>query len=178
MPKKDTRFQPGNKLWERRAKDGRERTYKTPELLWQGCIEYFKWVRDNPFLEEKASVSQGAAIHYSMKKMRAMTQVGLCLHLGIDRTTWENYRAIPEYFPVTARANDVIFEQKFGGAAADLLNANIIARDLGLADHKKLSGDEDNPIHMKHNPENVDRLALARSVLKILTPGEDKEDEI
>jgi hypothetical protein len=28
----------------------------------------------------------------------------------------------------------VIYEQKFTGAAADLLNPNIIARDLGLAD--------------------------------------------
>jgi len=33
----------------------------------------------------------------------------------------------------------VIYRQKFEGASADMLNPNIIARDLGLADKKDLS---------------------------------------
>lgn len=41
---------------------------------------------------------------------------------------------------VITQAEAVIYEQKFTGAAADLLNPNIIARDLGLADKKELSG--------------------------------------
>ncbi len=35
---------------------------------------------------------------------------------------------------IVAKAEEVIYSQKFAGAAADLLNANIISRDLGLAD--------------------------------------------
>ena len=37
-----------------------------------------------------------------------------------------------------AKAESVIRSQKFAGAAADLLNANIIARDLGLADKNQV----------------------------------------
>ncbi len=41
---------------------------------------------------------------------------------------------------ITSKIDNVIRSQKFAGAAADLLNANIIARDLGLKDQKELSG--------------------------------------
>lgn len=66
--------------------------------------------------------------------MRAMTIDGLCLFLDIDVKTWANWRSQEDFIPVVARAESVIKSQKFAGAAADLLNANIIARDLGLAD--------------------------------------------
>nr|WP_261640834.1 DNA-packaging protein [Erwinia mallotivora] len=36
------------------------------------------------------------------------------------------------------RAEQIIYNQKFTGAAADLLNANIIARELGLADKREV----------------------------------------
>lgn len=39
---------------------------------------------------------------------------------------------------VTSRAEDIIYDQKFSGAAADLLNANIIARDLGLKEQSQV----------------------------------------
>jgi hypothetical protein len=66
--------------------------------------------------------------------MRAMTIDGLCLFLDVDLKTWFNWRAEEDFFPVTTRAESVIRSQKFAGAAADMLNANIIARDLGLKD--------------------------------------------
>ncbi|EII8497315.1 hypothetical protein ABMX35_004036 [Escherichia coli] len=39
-------------------------------------------------------------------------------------------RADEGFCGVTTRAEDIIYDQKFSGAAADLLNANIIARDF------------------------------------------------
>ncbi|HFU7895746.1 TPA: terminase small subunit [Escherichia coli] len=39
-------------------------------------------------------------------------------------------RADEDFCGVTTRAEQVIYDQKFSGAAADLLNANIIARDF------------------------------------------------
>lgn len=37
---------------------------------------------------------------------------------------------------VTTRIDEIIYKQKFEGAAVGAFNANIIARDLGLADKK------------------------------------------
>ena len=66
--------------------------------------------------------------------MRAMTIDGLTLFLGIDRRTWNAWRDQEDFSEVVMKADQVIREQKFAGAAADLLNPNIIARDLGLTE--------------------------------------------
>lgn len=64
-----------------------------------------------------------------------MTIDGLCLFIGITDQTLYNYKERGEDFlDVITLAEKVIKHQKFTGAAADLLNPNIIARDLGLRD--------------------------------------------
>ena len=126
----------GNKFWEKRSKHGADKIFSDPDILWKECVSYFQWVEDNPLMEEKIFSFQGE-IHYgSVTKMRAMTIGGLCIHLGIDPKTWYNYRSAEDLFPIITQVENIIREQKFTGAAADLLNANIIARDLGLADKK------------------------------------------
>jgi hypothetical protein len=60
------------------------------------------------------------------------------LFLDINRGTWNEWRNQDDYSEVITRAEEVIYSQKFAGAAADLLNANIIARDLGLTDRREV----------------------------------------
>lgn len=72
--------------------------------------------------------------------MRAMTIEGLCLFLDISTEGWKLYKSRQDYVGVTTRVENVIRSQKFAGAAADLLNPNIIARDLGLAEKQEHSG--------------------------------------
>ncbi|MCK5316875.1 MAG: hypothetical protein KAJ55_03120, partial [Anaerolineales bacterium] len=57
-----------------------------------------------------------------------------CIFLDICDNTWGNYRENKDFLQVVTRAEKVIRDQKFVGAAADMLNPNIIARDLGLRD--------------------------------------------
>lgn len=123
-----------NKYWQMRSKDGRDKIYKTPEQLWEACVNYFEWVEANPLKEERIFHKDGMITRADVSKMRAMTVGGLCLFLNVDRKTWDLYRDRKDFIPVTTRADEIIRYQKFEGAAADLLNPNIIARDLGLAD--------------------------------------------
>ena len=131
----------GNRFWEARSKSGRNPTFSSPEQLWDSCVEYFEWVEDNPLQEEKATQFQGAFIKGTVSKMRAMTIGGLSIFLDISQETWSNYRKREGFLGVTRKVEDIIKHQKFSGAAADLLNANIIARDLGLADKREVKGD-------------------------------------
>lgn len=78
--------------------------------------------------------------------MRAMTIDGLCIFLDIARDTWNNYRERQDFLAVCQRVEQIIRTQKFQGAAADLLNPSIIARDLGLADKSELSGPDGGPV--------------------------------
>lgn len=67
-----------------------------------------------------------------------MTISGLCIFLDISMQTWLDYKGRKDFIDITTRVENIIYNQKFTGAAADLLNANIIARDLGLKDESKV----------------------------------------
>lgn len=129
------RFLPGNRFWEARSSAGPKPKFADPESLWGACVEYFAWVEDNPLHEDKLVIFQGVATHEPVAKMRAMTIGGLCIFLDVTERQWREWRdSRPDLLPVITQAEAIIYQQKFTGAAADLLNPNIIARDLGLAD--------------------------------------------
>ena len=124
----------GNRFWEARSSHGRNPKFSSPDVLWSACTEYFTWVDDNPLYEMRPFAYKGEVTQEHVAKMRAMTISGLCLFLDIDKNTWASYKDREGFFTVITQAEDIIYNQKFSGAAADLLNANIIARDLGLRD--------------------------------------------
>jgi len=129
------RFLPGNRFWEARSSHGAKPKFAEAEDLWSACCEYFEWVEQNPLYEDRLVTFQGAATHEPVAKMRAMTIQGMCIFLDVTHDTWIEWRkSRPDLSEVISRAEAIIYQQKFSGAAADLLNANIIARDLGLAD--------------------------------------------
>ena len=132
------RFLPGNKFWEARSSHGRRPIFALPDDLWTAVVEYFEWVEANPLHEEKVFNGKDGIVRATIAKMRAMTISGLCIFLDIDRKTWDAYRERPDFLHIVTRAEEIIRDQKFSGAAADLLNANIIARDLGLPDKCEL----------------------------------------
>lgn len=131
----------GNQFWKARSSHGRNPKFSSPDVLWDACCEYFDWVAENPLIEDKVSFFQGVATHEPMHKMQAMTLQGLCIFLDIERVTWRDYSSKQDFSSVTTRVEEIIYHQKFTGAAADLLNPNIIARDLGLAEKVQQTND-------------------------------------
>jgi len=127
-------FQKGNKFWLARSSHGRNPIFSDPEQLRNACYEYFEWVEENPLLEEKIFHSQGMITKDTVTKMRAMTIRAMCFFIGLSRQGWQEYSEKPDFSDIVKEIEDVIFSQKFEGAAADLLNPNIIARELGLSD--------------------------------------------
>lgn len=148
----------GNKFWEARSSHGRDPIFENPEQLWEACLEYFQWVEANPLWEDKPFNYQGVVVTNTIAKMRAMTIGGLCIFLDICESTWSNYRSREDFLGVITRAERIMRDQKFSGAAADLLNPNIIARDLGLKDASKseISGPGGQPIEQKWTVEFVE----------------------
>lgn len=136
----------GNRFWEQRSSHGRRPIFATPGDLWDAAAEYFAWVEDNPLYEDKVFAFQGVQTHEPVAKMRAMTLSGLCIFLDIARNTWDDYAKRQDFLGVTSQITEVLRTQKFEGAAADLLNPNIIARDLGLADKQEVSGVNGGPL--------------------------------
>jgi hypothetical protein len=133
----------GNQFWRLRSKHGRDKLFATPELLWQAACEYFKWCETHPLYEMKAFAYQGVIVTKKMPKMRAMTMSQLCFYLNCDESYFRKFKSEltenqKDFFTVIKMIETIIYNQKFQGAAADLLNANIIARDLGLTDKTQI----------------------------------------
>lgn len=129
----------GNQFWKLRSKHGRDKLFASPELLWEAACEYFEWCELNPLYETKAFAFQGIVTTEELPKMRAMTLSQLCFYLHCNEAYFRQFKSDKEkctndFSTVINEIETIIFNQKFQGAAADLLNSNIIARDLGLTD--------------------------------------------
>ncbi len=136
-----------NKYWQlRKSFRGNPPKY-TPKKLWDKFIEYCEWIDDNPF-KEAVLVQKGIKVKdnngqekvtYSvgLPKMRPYTLSGFFVFADIDRKTFYSYEENKAFLPITTRIRDIIYTQKFEGATSGFFNANIIARDLGLADKQE-----------------------------------------
>jgi hypothetical protein len=163
----------GNRFWEARSSHGRNPIFASPGDLWEACCEYFDWVEENPLYEDRIISFQGIATHEPVAKMRAMTVSSLCIFLDIGVQTWHDYRAKEDFSEVTSRVDDVIRTQKFQGASAELLNANIIARDLGLADRTEQSGLNGGPIKAE-TVTRIERVIVHRAPQAAESEGESE----
>lgn len=131
----------GNQFWKLRSKHGRDKLFESPELLWEAACEYFQWCEDNPLKE--LDFRGKDATEVVLPKMRAFTMQGLCLFLDCNTVYFNQFESAlkeknddvsKDFSKVVTRIRETIYNQKFTGAAAGFLNANIIARDLGLSD--------------------------------------------
>ena len=157
----------GNQFWKVRSSHGRKPIFPEPEMLWDACTEYFEWVEANPLKSAELVTFQGAGTLVDVPKMRAMTINGLCIFLDISQQAWGEYCKRDGFGEVTTCAQEIIRTQKFEGASGGLLNANIIARDLGLADRSELSGKDGGAIETKE----VGERDLARRIAFALQRG-------
>lgn len=151
----------GNQFWKLRAKHGRDKIFASPDALWEAACDYFQWCEDNPLMSvEQARSSakptkdeEGKTVFppnvIELPKMRAFTIAGLCIYLGVNTLYFsqfekelseKNDQISKDFSLVCTRIREIIYTQKFTGAAAGFLNPQIIARDLGLADKSELVG--------------------------------------
>lgn len=134
----------GNKFWQLRSKHGRDKLFATPELMWDSACEYFQWCDDNPLMESVVHGKDSNIIQ--VPKMRPYTLHGLCSYLDCNTEYFRQFKAQlsnkdkdKDFSRVITHIEETVYRQKFEGASCGFLNANIIARDLGLADKKDVS---------------------------------------
>lgn len=128
----------GNRFWEARSSHGRKKKWEDPQEFLEACSQWFEWVEQNPLMSSELVTYQGEGSIIEVPKMRAMTIDGICVWLGITRETWCQYRKREDLSDVIDYVDGVMKNQKVAGAAAGLLNANIIAREVGLRDTQEV----------------------------------------
>ncbi|SKA29922.1 DNA-packaging protein gp3 [Chitinophaga eiseniae] len=127
----------GNQFWKLRSKHGRDLIFSSPELLWEAATEYFEWCDDHPW-EKHDFVGKDAEEVYR-KVPRPYTIKALCLYLECDDELLDNYQEKEGFSEIVTRIRNIIYTQKYEGAAVGLFNASVIARDLGLVEKSDLT---------------------------------------
>lgn len=125
---------PKNNQYWRLAHDWKKPKVYQPDEILEKAQEYAEWCEENPLYELKVF---GTGVKMKVPKMRAMTIQGFCLFANMSSSTWYEYEKLEAYSQIISRVKDLFYSQKVEGAAADLLNPNIIARELGLTDSQK-----------------------------------------
>jgi hypothetical protein len=149
-----------NQFWKLRSKHGRDKLFNTPELLWQAACEYFQWCEDNPI---EAYENKGTKNVNLIKFHRPFTLKGLCLYCNASDNWFKEFRSgldkekDKDFFAVIHKIEDIVYNQKFEGAAIGIFNANIIARDLGLSEHSDITskGESINTIKLVRGNEGT-----------------------
>lgn len=165
----------GNQFWKLRSKHGRDKLFASPQLLLKACQEYFDWVDSHPWY--KTEQLKRARQDPKTKKWVSTIQVptarpytiqGLCRYLDCN-TLWLNQfeKALEgkedeesrDFSKIVTHVREVIYQQKFEGAAVGAFNGNIIARELGLSDRSELTGKGGEKLIPDRLP-NVDNLTM------------------
>jgi len=133
-----------NEFWKLRSKHGRDKLFTTPDLLKEACYEYFiatsqrKWNRID-FRGKDAD-------QVEIPTDTPFTLTGLCIFLGVNTQYFGDFekgldiksnKVDKDFSIVIIHIREIIYTQKFEGAAVGAYNANIIARDLGLIDRSQ-----------------------------------------
>lgn len=169
----------GNKFWQNRTRHGREKIFASAELMWAAAEEYFEWCDDNPWLKKEAIKSgEHSGTLIDIPTQRPYTLSGLCVYIGCNEAYFRTFKAqLPEgeqdFNTVIGSIEQVIYTQKFEGAAVGAFNANIIARDLGLKDKQEIDhtskGEQVFQYHIPYNGREKDNQTASG------VPGEGTE---
>jgi len=137
----------GNQNWKARSKHGRDKIFKTPDLMWDAALEYFSYVDSTPFTEVKPMVvSNGAGAGSSIEmveipRKRPYTLIALCHFLDVNAVYFNQFESELEgkedelsinFSKIVKKIREVIYNQKFEGAASGFFKENLIAKDLGM----------------------------------------------
>ena len=126
------------KIWEVRPGAGRKELFSNPENLLKAAIEYFNWCHDNPIYESVLVKYSSSYEIAEVPKTRAFTIAGLCQHLDCNKGYFDDfvksdaYKNNTKYSVVIDWIKEIIFRQKYEGAAANIFNYRIVAKDLDL----------------------------------------------
>jgi len=156
--------------YERLLKGPSRKIHLTPEDFLKDVVEYFKWCETHPLLEEKVShhkfgkAGEGEEVittRTDEKRVRPFTKKGLSIHIGVPVSRLDTYKKRGgDWAEAVEMIEDAIFTQKFENAAAGLLNANLISRDLGLADKQEVQANVDAVVEEVKDPTPEEHRAI------------------
>lgn len=128
--------------WQSRKKLGRPKKIKSPKYLWELACDYFSHVSNNPIVVSfTVNVGEMVGKSFPSTRIRPFTWHGFEDYLfergvivRLDDYKSNKGGAYAEFSDIITRVGNIIYSQKFEGAAVGLFKENLISRELGLVD--------------------------------------------
>lgn len=129
-------FKAGNNIWMQRSDMTTNQIFTDPEAMAEAFVRYTEHLENNPLQAHKIMVVGQEIKEKGEQKMIPITWAGFAVYCGAHRKFFYNFRTRcgAAFLDIIEMIDDVMFCQKFSGAAAGFFNANLISRELGLVD--------------------------------------------
>ena len=140
----------GNNFWKLRSKHGRDKIIESPEVMLDAIYEFLE-LKSEETIEKPEAIKSGdnAGTQFDLKFKDYPTLSELAHFLGFKTLkTWYNYKNDKDFLQVITHAEEIFSTWKLKGAAIGVYNHSIVARDLGLADKKELTGKDGGAIEV------------------------------
>lgn len=131
-------FHKGNQVWRLRKENGSKTRYQPGELL-DKFEEYVDYCLKNPLQELQLVKFKEHYEEADVPKMRAISIKGFCAFAGISENTFHYYSKKLDLAEEVELIRTYTENAQYEGAAAGLLQHQIVARMIGLADKKEMS---------------------------------------
>lgn len=143
---------------------GRPRHFDSAQQMLDECMEYFRWLDDNPLQLDNIVSDQGSPVRMPKLKQRAPTIGGMCLFLGISQRKWGAYRQSEDedIRTICEIVDEMIRERKFAYGAASEFSARLISMDLGMTAKMSLEGGA-SPVRFQQIDKDMDPKEAAES---------------
>lgn len=156
---------------------GRPLTIESPELLWELFEEYLAYADANPWIKNQLITSgdlAGCIIKVPCQVPYTWSSFGVYVANAGYTTRLDEYKSnrkggYTEFSEVVARINEVMYAQKFQGAATGGFVASIISADLGLVQRTQAE--------VIDKTSNIDYSLLSEDALKEIEDARRKTTE-
>lgn len=116
---------------------GKKKYIETPKLLMDYFYQYCDFVHKTPLFENVFHQRSGEVMQ--VPRQRPLTWIGFENWLynqkiicDLSKYEQNDREAYTNYLPTIARIKDMIYQNKFDGAAVNLFNPSFIGKDIGL----------------------------------------------
>lgn len=143
-----------------KAKGGRPRKFVTPAKLLDAFREYLDDRKERVINMSKFDVGSVGESFINKEEKRVkhhpLSIADFCVFVGCSREWW---KSLPDEFAeAKSLISDYIFTFQLKGAENGEFNANLVARQLGLADKKEVSASGEGLTIIVNNQEQKEKL--------------------
>ena len=153
-----------NQFWKIRSSHGVEAIFTDPQKMWDAACEYFEWVDANPWVKVETRSKPNGDESTTTPTERPYTIGGLCVFLGVHSKYFNNFKTTKTYAEnkdfadIITRIEEIIYTQKFEGAAVGAFNATIMSRELGLTDKQEITDKRPQVIVKSDDPSILENI--------------------